>query len=86
VLNPPVTVSVRPLPSIPKVAEEVVSEIEPTVTGVVSETVPEGMTASSPGPGTPAGFQSEAVFQSPVPSIQVFVVMLPIPIADVARL
>jgi hypothetical protein len=70
--------------AIPKVAEEVVSEIEPTVTGVVSETVPNGMTASSPGPGTVPVFQSAGVFQLSVPSIQVFVVILPIPFAYMA--
>ena len=59
--------------------------IEPTVTGVVSYTVPNEMTASSPGPGTVPVFQSLAVFQSPVPSIHVFVAMLSLPSAHVAR-
>ena len=83
-LKSPVTVSV-PGSTIPNVAEEVVSEIEPTATGVCSETEPNGMTASSPGPGTVPVFQSAAVFQLPVPSIQVLVVIVPISLADVAR-
>ena len=78
-LNPPVTASVPPGSAIPKVAEEVVSEIEPTVTGVVSETEPNGMTASSPGPGTVPVSQSITVFQFPVSSIQVFVAIVPVP-------
>jgi hypothetical protein len=84
-LKSPVTDSVPPGSAIPREAEAFVSEIEPTVTGVVSNTVPKGMTASSPGPGTVPVFQSLGVFQLPVPSIQVFVVIVLIPFADVAR-
>jgi hypothetical protein len=82
-LKSPVTESV-PAYTIPKFAEEVVSEIEPTVTGVVSETVPNWMTALSPGAGTPVGLQLPAVSQSPVPSFQFFVA-ISIPFAHVAR-
>lgn len=80
-LSPPVTVSVPPGSAIPSVAAAVVSEIEPTVTGVVSDTAPDGMTASSPGPGTLPVVQSAAVFQLPASSSQVFVVIVPIPVA-----
>lgn len=78
-LKLPVTASVKPGSTIPKVAEAVVSEIEPTITGVVSETVPKEMTASSPGPGTVPVSQSIAVFQLPASSIQVFVAIVQYP-------
>jgi len=69
----PVTDSVPPGSAICNVATDVLSVIDATEIGVVSWTVPKGMTAASPAPGTAPVLQAAAVVQFAVPSIQVTV-------------
>ena len=81
-MNTPVLalVSVPPIERLlPPAADEPLKGSILTVPLLLSP--PDGMTASSPGPGTLPVVQSAAVFQLPASSSQVFVVIVPIPVA-----
>ncbi len=81
----PVKVLATAVPVTFRVAAEVLSVTDLTVTGAVSETVPKGITASSSTPGTVPVLQSAATVQFAVPSIHVAVAIQPRPLSKKSR-